>query len=623
MLASFRAELLVLRKWPAAWALLLLTPMLMLASYYVASLIQYVTLTPAEYGWAGTPAQQLPAMLPSQFVIIAVTQFQLSGVVPFIVLGAIVAGDDWGRGTIRTSLLQAPGRARTFGGQLLALFAAIAASVLVTFALAAAASLIILAIEAHAANPAATAPPSVLVMVEAPAGSLLIAITYGALGVMLGTLCRSSAGAMGIALAWTLLVEDTLYDLAVYTGGQLRTISDLTPGASAVTLTGLYGTPGGGAGSQNYEPVKPAEAVLTLACYAVAALLIALIVLRRRDVTPERARRWRAYPAASAAAGRAAAISAAEAPAPARAAPQAHAPPPAATGVLASLRAELLVMCRRPAIWALVLVLPADMLINSYLTQFVLYREANTPTGMVQGLNQQQLLASLMPHQYLTAALSGFGQFSDVYGTAIFMLVGALVGGSDWGRRTIKAALLQGPGRLRTFIGQYLAVAITLATSVAITFLLAAAASGLFAVTSSRSLASGLTSFPAPAQVASALAAGILLSLAYGAVGLTCGVLFRSAGAGIGAVLLWAVVIEPTIEYLTTQFHGVVLRIYDALPDASTNALVNLYNHTGLLFGAPVQESQVAPATAFLTLGLYAVVFLTIPAILTWRRDIL
>jgi hypothetical protein len=100
-------------------------------------------------------------------------------------------------------------------------------------------------------------------------------------------------------------------------------------------------------------------------------------------------------------------------------------------------------------------------------------------------------------------------------------------------------------------------------------------------------------------------------------------VLFRSAGAGIGAVLLWAVVVEPTIEYLTTQFHGVVLRIYDALPDASTNALVNLYNHTGLLSGGPVRESRVAPATAFLTLGLYAVVFLTIPAILTWRRDIL
>jgi hypothetical protein len=84
-------------------------------------------------------------------------------------------------------------------------------------------------------------------------------------------------------------------------------------------------------------------------------------------------------------------------------------------------------------------------------------------------------------------------------------------------------------------------------------------------------------------------------------------------------VLLWAVVVEPTIEYLTTQFHGVVLRIYDALPDASTNALVNLYDHGGLLFGAPVQESQVAPATAFLTLGLYAVVFLTIPATATRR----
>jgi len=51
-------------------------------------------------------------MLPGQFAIIAVNEFTFCA--PFIVLGAAVAGGDWGRGTIRTALLQGPGRVATF-----------------------------------------------------------------------------------------------------------------------------------------------------------------------------------------------------------------------------------------------------------------------------------------------------------------------------------------------------------------------------------------------------------------------------------------------------------------------------------------------------------------------------
>jgi hypothetical protein len=66
MLASMRAELLVLRKWPAAWGLLLVTPMLVLLSDYVAEFISYLALTPADYAEYGTPAQEIPALLPSR-----------------------------------------------------------------------------------------------------------------------------------------------------------------------------------------------------------------------------------------------------------------------------------------------------------------------------------------------------------------------------------------------------------------------------------------------------------------------------------------------------------------------------------------------------------------------------
>ena len=261
MLAAARAELLVLRKWPTAWALLLVTPVLMLAVDYFAEFVLYLTLTPAEYGSFGTPAQNLPSMLPSQFSIIAVSQFTFSAQVPLIVLGALMAGGDWTRGTLRTTLLQDCGRTRAYLGQLAALSVAAIASTVLTFAVAAGASLAVRALEPAAASSYTGAIPPTPAIAGALGAAVLIALAYAALGLALGTICRSAVVAMSLALVWTMIIDSTLYQLAITAGGPLRTISDLAPGPSAVTLSGLFGTPGGGATSQNYLPVSTPEAV--------------------------------------------------------------------------------------------------------------------------------------------------------------------------------------------------------------------------------------------------------------------------------------------------------------------------------------------------------------------------
>jgi hypothetical protein len=49
-------------------------------------------------------------------------------------------------------------------------------------------------------------------------------------------------------------------------------------------------------------------------------------------------------------------------------------------GMRAALRAELLVMRHRPAVLALVLTLPVNMLISSYLTDYVSYLTAGKGT---------------------------------------------------------------------------------------------------------------------------------------------------------------------------------------------------------------------------------------------------
>jgi ABC-2 type transport system permease protein len=612
MLASMRAELLVLRKWPAAWGLLLVTPALVLLSDYIAEFISYLNLTPAEYATYGTPSQALGSLTLSQFNIIAVMQFNFSGTAPFIVLGAVMAGGDWSRGTITTALLQRPGRAGTFAGQALALAVAIAGSVLATFAVAAAACYAIKGVEGNGVNPFLAAMPPALVIAESVGAALFVALTYGTLGLLLGTVCRSGAGAISAALLWTLIIEGTLYNLALdYPHGILRMVSDLTPGAAATVVTGPFGDPGGGADSQNYPAVTMTMAVVTLAVYLTVAFALTVIVLKRRDAVTAPSRRRRLRRRATAPASGPDRIAA-------RPRPQT-----AAGGTLVSLRAELLVMSKRPAIWALVLFLPADMLLNSYFSPYLLFATANT--GVSLGVSPPLVLSTMMPGQYLAAALNGAfsGSIGNVYGGVAFMLLGALIGGSDWGRGTIKTALLQGPSRLRGFAGQALAVAIAVAASIALTFILAAVASVIVALHQTGSLDPAGSPFPVFGHLAQALAAALALGLAYAAVGLTLGIWLRSAAAGIGAVLLWAVVVQPSLEFFAPQLRGVMLQLYEVLPNAATNTVINLDGNPNLaLYGENFPIAQVAPALAFLTLGLYAAVFLAIPALITRRRDV-
>jgi ABC-2 type transport system permease protein len=609
VLAAMRAELLVLRKWPAAWALLLIMPAATLLPYYVVSYVFYLTVTPAEYAVQGTPAQNLPALLPSQFVIVALTQLPYT-TAAFVVLGAAMAGGDWGRGTIGTSLLAGPGRVRTGAGQALALAMAVTASVVATFVASGAASLLIRTLEARAVNPADGAMPAAWVVARGLGAGLLVALAYGMMGLALGTVCRSAAGAIAAALAWTVLIEPNVLNLGQQAGGLALKVANFFPVNSAVTVASLFGSPGGGAGSQMYLPVGPAAAAWTLAAYTAGFVTLTLFLLHRRDITGRRDRHHRR-------------VRPAIPPRPAAGAVPVLA---RADGVLASLRAELLVMRHRPAVWALVAATPVSVLIGSYVTDFVYYRTA--ATGLTASVNGAQVLAAMLPRQYLTGALSGFSSYSGFYGPTVFFLLGALIAGTDWGRGTIRTALVQGPGRLQARIGQDLAVLTAAAVSVVLTFLLAAAASAVAAAGLAGSAPPQAGNFPVPAHLAAAVAGALVLALACTAIGLALGTVLRSATKAAGAVLLWAVVIVPNLDNVGTQLHGALLRLYEVLPDASMNAVVNLYNTTvtpvpGTQILPPGWDgAQVAPALAFAVLALYVMVFLAVPAVITARRSI-
>ena len=85
MFASLRAELLILRKSRVgAWALVLTAPLLTLVTTYLFQFLDYLGLTPVMYAKFGTPTQDLPALLPSEFAIQAVNDVSVTA--PFIIL---------------------------------------------------------------------------------------------------------------------------------------------------------------------------------------------------------------------------------------------------------------------------------------------------------------------------------------------------------------------------------------------------------------------------------------------------------------------------------------------------------------------------------------------------------
>jgi hypothetical protein len=280
-------------------------------------------------------------------------------------------------------------------------------------------------------------------------------------------------------------------------------------------------------------------------------------------------------------------------------------------------------MRHRPAVWALVLAVPAYVLTVSYVTEYVTYLTSGPDS--VSGATAAQVVPYLLPGKYLASVLSGFSVASGLSAPAVFFLLGSLVAGTDWGRRTIATALLAGPRRVHARIGQDLSVLAAASAGVIVTFLLAAAAAAAFAagLGGSEPL---LTVFPPAAQLATAVAGALTVALACTAIGLALGTVMRSATKAAGAVLLWAVIVQPQLNNVSTQLHGTWLRIYEVLPSAGINTLVNLHNTAsaavpGTIVGPPYGV-QVSPVTAFVTLGLYAAASLAVGALVTSRRDV-
>ena len=278
MIASMRAELLRLSKWPATWVVIGVWLTLNLSFGYVFDYLNY-----REAVNGGD--QRIADALLSQLSLTGVPTTMVSGLPMFggalvLILAALATGSGYGWSTWRTVFTQGPRRLAVLGGTMLALAVLLALLAVLTLAADLVASSIVMT-----ATSQDLTWPGVGTLAEGLAGALAIIAMWAAAGTMVGIVARSPALSVGLGLVWMLVVENLLRGVAGLLG-PLESVTDFLPGTAAGSLAGAIGAAteieeGGAPGV--FTVLTGTQSIAVLAGYLVTFILAAALVMSRRD----------------------------------------------------------------------------------------------------------------------------------------------------------------------------------------------------------------------------------------------------------------------------------------------------------------------------------------------------
>ena len=158
-------------------------------------------------------------MLPHRLADNLLGGFPFFGGVLALMVGVLAVGSDYGWDTLKTLLIQRPGRMRVFGAKVAAVAVTLVPFVVASFIAGAVASYLI----AGAEN-AAVHWPSMLELVRGVTAGWFILATWAAFGVLLAVASRGTALAIGLGILYALVVEGLLSALASQVGSDARRV---------------------------------------------------------------------------------------------------------------------------------------------------------------------------------------------------------------------------------------------------------------------------------------------------------------------------------------------------------------------------------------------------------------
>ncbi|HEY0470155.1 MAG TPA: ABC transporter permease subunit [Kribbella sp.] len=281
MLASYRAELLKLRKRSAVWVLFAAGLVLSLIFGYLLPYLGYVTGDDNQQTSGIPRAEVLRGVLPERVLDNAIGGFPVFAGALALVLGVIVVGGEYSWGTLKTILTQRPGRGALLGGQLLGLLTMVAVWVLGIFAACALCSVGI-----AAAQDAPMNWPGPVDLLRGLTGGWLVLTTWCLAGAVLAVAFRNVALPIGLGVVWILGIEALLAGVVNSLLPDLKFLSDAMPGANAGALVfSVTGMSAADAPPGVRDAVGGERALLTLLGYALVFAALAVITTRRRDIT--------------------------------------------------------------------------------------------------------------------------------------------------------------------------------------------------------------------------------------------------------------------------------------------------------------------------------------------------
>lgn len=278
LVASTRAEILRLRKWPAFWIVLGTWILLNLTFAYLFNYLAYTTGSSTRMSDGQPKAVLLQQMLPAAVPEVYTQGMAMFGGALMLVLGALAVGSGYGWGTWKTVLTQGPSRSAAVGAVVVSLALTVIALVVTAFVVDTGVAAVIAATQGQS-----LALPS--------AGRILLGIVSGTAilgmwtlaGGLVGAIARGPALAVGLGLVWVLVVENLLRSVAEVFS-PIKAITDHLPGTAAGSLAGSLRTVSGEATPGVLHILSRGESLLWLAGYAALFAAGTVWLIHRRDM---------------------------------------------------------------------------------------------------------------------------------------------------------------------------------------------------------------------------------------------------------------------------------------------------------------------------------------------------
>ena len=279
--------------------------------------------------------------------------------------------------------------------------------------------------------------------------------------------------------------------------------------------------------------------------------------------------------------------------------------------MVGSFRAEMLKLRKRWAIYILAVIFVLIVVLLNYVLTYIILKnpQPGVTVSRTGGPSTADQLRSLYPQNFHRIALSSVTSL----GSAIAIILGVLVVGSEYGWGTLKTIFTQRPSRLTVFTGQFLALGVVTLIFTLILMASAAASSMALGMLDGQS-----TQWPDPIVIVGAAGAIWLILVMWTLFGVMLAVLCKQAALAMGIGLVYGFVVEGLIFGLFGGNQS-LQQLEKFFPGANATGLADAFGQT-VSSRAP-QAALMGTTEALLVLVAFGVAFLVISGVLTSRRD--